>query len=201
VIVTQFLAAIMLAVTASTAAAAAAPPQQGDVAVRVLADKRIEFTLITASGHVGFSASKDWSVIAMKSRLPVTATAFQIPDPSDAGTPDSTNLVISLYQPSGAEAELTHMRSSYAGAVAKKHGAWNVYTRQINQGSTSYTIIDAEEPCADVICGVRVAWPHLPSHAGYDEKMQGLFETFLDSIEAQSGAYQLHPDEVLRRPD
>ncbi len=142
----RYLAVLLLV---STASSAADVPKQGDVAVRFLGDKKVQFTLITNRGYVHFATYKDWPVIAMQSRLPSTAAAFQIPDAADNGTQDSTDLVISLYQPGAADAQLAHVRSSHAGAAMAKHGGWTVYTRQAAQKTTAYTVIDAEEPCAD----------------------------------------------------
>ena len=59
----------------------------------------VEMKVVTPDGYVSFTVASDWKVLAMKTDLPVTASIFQLPNPADEGTPDSTNLVISIYDP------------------------------------------------------------------------------------------------------
>ena len=177
-------------------------PAPGDIAAQPV-EGGTRFTLITAGGHVGFTAGSDWAVIAVQSRLPVTAAAFEIPDPADKNTPESTNLVISLYQPGDAQADsaLKQNRAAHAGWQASTEGQWSLREAESLQGKVTYTVVDAEEPCGDVVCGMRLAWPHLAAHdAGYDLRMRALLKNFLASVAAATGAYTLHDGEMLRRP-
>jgi len=179
-------------------------PQSGDVAAQQFSgDTR--FTLITTGGFVGFTVLGDWHVIGMQSRPPVTATAFQIPDSADEGTPDSTNLVVSLLNPETALAKAGldgSERKDGGTPQVSRHGNWIVHTLSGMQASTRYTIVDAETPIADVICRVRIAWPELPNHQpDYDSKMLAVFDAVLDSVAGGSGPYAVHQGETVRRPD
>src|SRR3954454_7972213 len=57
----------------------------------------VELTIITPKGSVSFTAADEWSAGPAQTKLPVAAIPFQVTDPADEGTPDSTNLVVSLY--------------------------------------------------------------------------------------------------------
>jgi hypothetical protein len=179
-------------------------PQSGDVAVQRLSEG-IRFTIVTPHGYVGFDARADWPVLAMQSFLPITVTAFQIPDPADVQTKDSTNLAVSLFQQDAdsARQRLSTIKEQGESAGTPEHyKGWTIYRRDANQGATRYTVVDALAPTADVICGVRLAWPHLSTHtAGYDAKMEALLRATLDSVQGALGPYQLHRDEILRRPN
>lgn len=110
----------------------------GDVAVLKLPDGHIRFTLFTPGGHVGFAAGADWSVLAMQSRPPVTATAFQIPDPADVGTGDSTNAIVRLIQPEADNdrAALAADDREHAGITPQTYRGWTTFTRHASQNGT-----------------------------------------------------------------
>jgi hypothetical protein len=197
--------AFFIVVLFAMSARAAQPLQTGDVAIQQHTDQ-IRFTLITTGGYVGYITDAHWHVIAMQSRPPVTVSAFYIPDPAEEGTPDSTNLAISLFTPGVPQAEKA------IAAIGKPRGAapvttdsrngWTIYRQDAYQGETLYTILDAKAAKGDVICGVRLAWPHLKGHdSDYDAKMQSLFDALLSSVSGGVGAYEIHKDEIVRRPD
>src|SRR5579863_6991750 len=54
----------------------------------------VEFTIF---GRIRFSVPGDWPVIASKSDRNRTIFAFQVPNPADENTPDSTNLTIQSF--------------------------------------------------------------------------------------------------------
>jgi hypothetical protein len=186
--------------------AAAEAPQIGDVAVQNLSDQHsIRFTLITSHGYVGFTVPGNWSLIAMQSHLPITVTAFQIPDAADEGTKDSTNLAVRLFQPDSdkAQAALKVSENQYIAEnwTSETYKAWTIHKHDAAQGPTTYTIVDAYTPVADVDCGVRLAWPHLAMHSGeYGSSMKAVLMSLLDSMEGQSAPYQIHSGELVRRP-
>jgi hypothetical protein len=185
--------------------AIAQSPAPGDVAARAGASNVTTFTIVTTTGYVSFDSGNDWSVFAAESRMPVARMAFQIPDTVDLNTPDSTNLVVGLYQINSATADealeiLGRPYGEFAPATTRR-GAWTIVTQDAKQGGTLYTVMDAKAPVADVRVGVRLAWPHLPGHAaGHDSDMQTLFFKVLDSIKGGIGPYKLRDGEVLRRP-
>ena len=178
----------------------------GDVAVsQDNTSPNIHFAIMTAKGYVGFSVPKDWRVISIQSKPPVAAAVFLAPNSADAGTPDSTNVAISLIQPGTDQGKsaLDRIGKRYEGDVeASSHSGWECYSQSAHQKKTIYTILDAKKNVADVIVSVRVAWPHLPKNsASYDSDMKAVFESLLDTIDGNLGSYPIKPGEVVRRPD
>jgi hypothetical protein len=178
----------------------------GDVAVlQANTLPTVRFTIMTSKGYVSFSVPKDWRVIAMQSKPPVASAAFLAPNSADAGTPDSTNVAISLIQPDTDQGKnaLNRVGKSYEGEVeASSQSGWECYSQSAHQKKTTYTILDAKKSVADVVVSVRVAWPHLPKNsANYDSDMKAIFESLLNAIDGDFGTYQVKPGEVVRRPD
>jgi hypothetical protein len=181
-------------------------PEVGDVAA-LQGDTlpNVHFTIMTAKGYVGFSVPRDWPVIAMQSKPPVAVAAFVVPNSADKGTPDSTNIVISLIEPDTdkGKSALSRVGRSFEGEVAaSSHSGWECYSQSAHQKKTTYTILDAKKSVADVIVSVRVAWPHLPKNSpNYDSDMRSVFETLLDAMDGDLGVYTVRQGEVVRRPD
>jgi hypothetical protein len=165
----------------------------------------VRFTVMTAKGYVGFSVPKDWRVLSLQSKPPVAAAAFLAPNSADEGTPDSTNIAISLIQSEADQGKsaLNRVGKSYEGDVeTSSRSGWECYAQSAHQKKTIYTILDAKKSVADVTVSVRVAWPHLPKNSpSYDSDMKALFGTLLDAIDGNLGSYQIKPGEVVRRPD
>jgi hypothetical protein len=165
----------------------------------------VDLKIFTAEGHVGFTAGDHWVVIGSQTKPPVAVMAFQIPNQADEGTPDSTNLSLSLFTPDSEKAHnaLAKIGQSYGTETPKKENykEWKTYHQSAKQGKTNYIVLDATKKIADVVVGVRLAWPQLTlNNIGYDEEMRQLFFTFLDSINGQVDNYEPKPNEVLRRP-
>jgi hypothetical protein len=165
-----------------------------------------KFTIITTKGYVRFGAGRDWSVLSLRSKAPVATAVFQIKNKADDGTPDSTNLIISLLSPGTKPADkaLEDFGKVYGEGKAQvsKNSDWTVYRQQAHQGPTLYTIIDAKKPVADVIVTVRLAWPKLAKGAAsYDVSMQATFQQFLQSIVGNLSPYRPEKGEVMRRPE
>src|SRR5262245_38440868 len=100
----------------------------------------VEMYIITNKGYVAFQAADHWSVVSMQSKLPVAAAAFQIPNPADHGTDDSTNLIITLYDPESPRARSLFdapVSENRSRAPRAEHvGSWTVYRQHARQGST-----------------------------------------------------------------
>ena len=171
-----------------------------------VAGAAVEMTIVTNKGFVAFVVGDDWVVISMQSRLPIAAAAFQIPNPSDHGTADSTNLALMLYDRRSKRARaLFDAPVTEPGSLSSQteHVAdWAVYRQDVLQGSTRYTILDAKRAgIADVLVKVRLAWPRLESNSEtYDADMESTFHNFLASIRGTKGAYVPPPDATVRRP-
>lgn len=180
-------------------------PAVGDVVVSKSANASIvEFTLISATGYVHFAVPGEWSVIAMQSKPPVTVTAFQVANAADQKTADSSNAVVSVIDKDTEEGKraLSRVGKSYEGKVEQHASAgWDCYSQTAHQNQTVYTILDARKDIAGETVTVRVAWPHLTGNAaGYDDRMQSVFNTMLSSIDGNIGPYSMKPGDVVRRP-
>jgi hypothetical protein len=165
-----------------------------------------ELTILTNHGYVAFAPGDDWPVISTQTHLPVAVMAFQIPNASDEGTPDSTNLSISLYDLSTERGRNAFERSgSQLGSQSPSQediGTWRVIRQESTQGATRYTILDAQDSkIADVAVGIRLAWPHLETNAiTYNGEMEAIFRGFISSVHGARGPYIPRNGEVIRRP-
>ena len=184
----------------------AAPPQPGEVAAMVTPDGHTQFTLITPNGHVGFTAG-DWGLMNAHGAMPAAAFAFQVPDAADNGTDDSTEINIAFYQPgtrADRDAQAGFGKSLEPAGRPKKevYNGWTIYTQSIVAKGTPYSLVDAESRQADVDVIVKLNWPHLQGQPGtHNADMRAMLLKTLDSINAGTGAYDLHAGEVVRHPD
>jgi hypothetical protein len=167
----------------------------------------VGLTIVTKGGSVAFTVGDDWSVIAMQSKLPIATAGFQIPNSSDEGTSESTNLALLLYDLSterGRTAFDIPIKQYGTEAPKIEHfGEWAVYRQEALHGIMRYTIIDAKRSnVADVSVSARLAWPHLESNPKtYDSQMEFVFLTFLGSVRGELGQYSPRQNEVVRRPE
>src|SRR5690349_8531242 len=166
----------------------------------------VGFTIVTPKGYVSFAAGGDWRVVAAKSKMPVAVMAFQVPDPSDEGTPESTNVAVTVCEPNTLECQnaLKVVGMKYGDVEPKRsrRGEWQLFEQRARQHDTPYTILDARREAADVSVAIRLAWPHLKLHSNdHDGAMRALFAKLLTSVHAAFGPYQPKPGEIGRRPD
>src|SRR5258708_7813284 len=94
----------------------------------------VDLTIVTPKGYVTFTAGDDWPVIGTQTKMPVAAMAFQINDPADDDTPDSTNVAVNLYD------HTTQEGREAMKAIGKKYGTaepkilhingWEVFDQQ-----------------------------------------------------------------------
>lgn len=178
----------------------------GDVVVsQSAALRQVRFTIITSTGYIEFSVPGDWHVIAMQSKLPVAAAAFELPNAADKDTPDSTNLSISLIQPDTKPGKraLSHVGVSYEGKVTSDSRAgWECFSQSAHQKGTLYTIQDAKKSVAGLVVSVRLAWPHLSQNPpGYEADMQAVFGSLLGRVEGALGPYPVKSGDVVRHPE
>jgi hypothetical protein len=165
----------------------------------------IELKIVTPKGYVAFVVEDQWPVLNMQTKLPVTASVFQIPNNADVGSGDSTNLVINVYDPKSAQAKqaLTKVGKQLGAKapVVEVFNDWTMYWQEPVQGNTTYTLVDAKRSFENYIVSVRLAWPHLPGNpAGYDKQMYQTLRTVLGHIRVFTGAVTPNKDEVIRRP-
>ncbi len=158
-------------------------------------EEKVRMGIVTPTGKVGFTVGAGWKIIAMQSKLPKAVAAYQIANPADEGTPDSTNLSISLHEATSPEAKASMIRllgSRAQGKIQrKKHGDWEILSYSGQQEATTYSVRDAFKPVADCVVVVRLAWPLLPKNpTDYDSNMEATFLAVVDSIADDQKANQ-----------
>ena len=146
----------------------------------------VDFTIVN---RVQFSVPADWPVIANKSTNEKTVFAFQIPNPADEGTSDSSNLSIiatDLKTTQDRDAFQKQPSSPDHNAQEKKLVEdWGCGTFSAAQQSTKtqYVIWDCRRTIADCGISVRTAWPHLPKNPpDFDKQMETVLTNFLTSV-------------------
>ena len=167
----------------------------------------VNFRIITPAGWVGFVAEDHWPVLASETRFPVAAMVFQIPNPQDEGTPDSTNLVITLIETGSKSKEAVATRAKIgqrtgaAEPIEDADSDWTTYTQPATQGQTLYIVVDATREIADMQVWVRLAWPAIGADPdAYHKKMGLLLDRLLQSVSGGLGKPERRPGEVIRRP-
>jgi hypothetical protein len=161
------------------------------IAQGVVAFASTELKIPTAKGFVAFSVEGNWPVLSMQLKPPIASAAFRIPNPADADTSDSSNIVIALYDTQSAEARAAFKTplKQYGPArpMPQTLGPWTIYRQVAVQGGTHYTIVDAKRSgvpdVADIAVGVRMIWPQLAANAiDYDLHMEAVLKNVLDSV-------------------
>jgi hypothetical protein len=67
----------------------------------------VDLSVITSRGYVTYTVPGEWKVLDMQTKAPKTAAVFQIKNPADEGTPDSTNVSILTFEMNSPEATAT----------------------------------------------------------------------------------------------
>jgi hypothetical protein len=181
-------------------------PMIGDLGAVAGKNDKTRMIIITTKGYVSFEVENDWSILGAKTKPPVGSMAFQLHNTADKGTPDSTNLSVSFFTEDSEQAKpaIAKVGKKYGNDEVKteKYKDWIVYTQQVPQKETLYTMYDAKKKVTDVLVAVRIAWPHLPKNsANYDKDMQSAFYSVLDSVEGKAEAYRAQGNELFRRPN
>lgn len=160
--------------------------------------------MITRQGRVSFKCGAGWVILAMNGRPPVVNMTFQLDNLADRGTADSTNLTFTLVTPENKDFQKA------ISALDKGRGAteitrgkfldWETLLQEARQEKTTYMVLDATKPVADVIAHVRLAWPLLENNPdGYSDEMIKTFYAVLDSVVSGMGKYEAVDGEVFRR--
>lgn len=160
----------------------------------------VDFTIVE---RIHFSVPGDWTVIANRSTSEKTVFAFQIPNPADDGTSESSNLsLIAADLKTPQDKDAFEKQPSSAAAKEQERSlvqGWSCGTFSAVQDSTrtQYVIWDCRRAIADCGVSVRIAWPHLPKNPpGYDEQMEQVLSRFLTSVGPYTG---IPKSGVLRR--
>jgi hypothetical protein len=172
-----------------------------------LAHADVGMKIVTPKGYVAFTVGDDWKVVQLQGKTPVATAVYQLPNPGDEKTSESTNIVLVLYDlaTDRGRRRFNIPLPTYGAnkPIESTLNGWTVFVQSGIQNDIEYTILDARrEKVGDVAATVRVAWPHLPGNAnGYDEKMEKTFRAFLASIQGHEGTWTPGKDEVLHRPE
>jgi hypothetical protein len=167
---------------------------------RLFATNKVEFSIVA---RVKFAVPADWKVISSKSDAEITVFAFQIPNPADEGTPDSTNLAFiasHLKDPAARSAfEKKASRREPNAKDKKLVDKWSCTSFSGKQGTTTYEAWDCYRIVGECGVYVRIAWPHLPKNPpDYDKDMEAALEEVLKSVAPSpnvppAGSEQPHP--------
>jgi hypothetical protein len=146
-----------------------------------------EQVVFTVVDRVQFSVPGDWPVVASKSTAQKTIFAFQIPNPAEKGTSDSSNLSIvasDLKDAKEREAFEKKASSPEHNAQEKKLvEGWRCRSFSAMQESTEYVVWDCYRVVENCAVSVRQAWPHLHKNPpDYDRQMETVLSDFLTSI-------------------
>lgn len=146
----------------------------------------VDFTIVD---RVQFSVPANWPVIANKSTSEKTVFAFQIPNPADKGTSDSSNLsIIAMDLKTAEDRDAFQKQASntdHNAQLKQLVEGWECSTFSAIQRSTQaqYVIWDCRRIIADCGVSVRIAWPHLPKNPpDYDKLMEAVLSNFLTSV-------------------
>jgi hypothetical protein len=163
-----------------------------------------ELTVITTKRYVSYTVGGNWKVLSMQTRPPTTAAVFQIPNPADNGTPDSTNLALMTFETESPEASaaITSSRKRFDRKEGHtQYKRWELFAQGGKQVSTNYSVRDAYRKVPGAFVIVRIAWPHLKQNLNdYDSRMETIFRSVLDSISGDLGPKPKKEGEVIRRP-
>ena len=132
-------------------------------------------------------------MISTKSNAKQTTFAFQVENPADEATPDSTNLVLIAYNLHDDSTKKAYeKKQSERGPTetdAKLVDGWDCSTFSAMQGSTAYSVWDCYRTIQRSGVYVRLAWPHLARNApDYDEAMKRALAEVLRSVAPYSHA-------------
>ncbi len=152
----------------------------------------VELSIVIPTGYVAFTVEDHWSVLNMQTKLPVTASVFQIPNNADKGTPASTNLIISIHDPKSpiAQKALKIVGQPYGSIRPKEEqfNDWVLYWQEPMQGNTVYSVVDARRDFKNVVVTVRLAWPHLKDNpTDYNMQMNNILRNVLRSVREHKG--------------
>lgn len=161
------------------------------------ATDKVEFSIVA---RVKFAVPGDWKVISSKSDAQVTVFAFQIPNPAEEGTPDSTNLAfIATDLKDRAAKSAFEKKASHREPNARDKklvDKWDCTTFSGKQEVTTYEVWDCYRIVAECGVHVRIAWPHLPQNPpDYDKSMEAALKDLLETVAPTPNIPSAGPDQ------
>ena len=166
--------------------------------------------LPTGKGAVVLATSDEWKLLAYKADTPIAVAVFQIYNPGDVGTPDSTNLSLTAFNLSSSEAKeaadkkLALLEKKEAltfpnpkgifiqgpHGEPRDHNGWKVYSTAglqkvhelKDQKPTEYKILEGYKELGGNAVMVHFAWPILPKNPpDFSEVNEKIFFWVIDS--------------------
>jgi hypothetical protein len=147
-------------------------------------DDRVRLTIVD---RVAFTVPGNWAALITKSDAEKTVFAFQIPNPADEGTPDSTNVVVVSSHLANDDERAAFQKTANMPKDGPSQRSltegWQCWNFSAKQDKTPYQIWD----CYRVIneCGVHVrdSWPELPKNpSDFDQSMEVVLSELLQSF-------------------
>ncbi len=143
------------------------------------------------SEQVSLRCPASWVIIAHKLGSPSDVVAFQILNPADDGSDNSTNLSVIAFDLRQTEAMLKftqaileHEKQKHP---VKEAGEWAINTWSDKQGDTSYEIRDCYRTAKPFGIHVRLAIPKLPKTTkDWSDKLETDFKKLLGSITSKT---------------
>lgn len=129
-----------------------------------------------------------WVIIAHQpTGTPSDAVAFQILNPAEKDSDDSTNLSVVAFDLQQTDSMLKFTQSLLEHEKqkhpAKEVGEWAVHTWEGKQGDTNYEIRDCYRTAKPFGIHVRLAIPKMPKTTKeWSDKLEGDFKKLLESI-------------------
>ena len=159
---------VMLAITVAAigmCACGAEPTEPGREAAKPKYNE-----LFLSNEKVALLVSPKWIIIGHKLDVTVDQVFFQVRNPADVGTPDSTNVVITVcdLDSDSGRATLAKLQRVMQSELqsSKPKGEWEVVTYRGTQGDTEYEILNCYRAFGKQL-GVhcRLAYPLLKENS------------------------------------
>ena len=111
--------AVLTGVVSSFASLLSAP-------LSTAAEDKVDFSIV---GRIQFTVPGEWNAVSSKSNASRTTFGFQILNPADEGTPDSTNLVLVAYNLNHPPEKQSFEAKGLSGGLAQLIESWPIRQR------------------------------------------------------------------------
>lgn len=163
-----------------------------------------DFSVTTTKGYVSYTVKADWKVVGTNTELPVTTTAFQIPNAVEKEKVDATKLTVMTFDSEVSDSSATFRKFSQkirSEGKPAKYKNWEVYAQERKQGATAYSILNALRQVPGAYVMVTLVWPQLAEDPkDYRARMETALHFVLDSVSGKLGPNPKNPRDADRKP-